>query len=275
MIKDLSNFLLVTDLDGTLLPSDKILSQKDLTAIEKFRSAGGKFTIATGRTVKTAETYFNKLKPDTPCILFNGAVLFDANKYLPISQEQLPLKALEIINEVCSEFPDIACEILTLYDTYVVQNNEVEDKHVQLCQVTPVYTTANAMPHNVWIKALFAGNPQKMPEVIKFIDDKNYNDVDFVKSADIFYEMLPKNCSKGNALKKLITQLNPNDYTVIAAGDYHNDISMLETADFGAATANAQQEVKNSAKIILNNTNNQDAISELIERIFNNDFASM
>ena len=46
-MSDLSNVLLITDLDGTLLPDNKILSQKDKEAIKRFRADGGKFTVAT------------------------------------------------------------------------------------------------------------------------------------------------------------------------------------------------------------------------------------
>ena len=58
-----SNTVLITDLDGTLLPHNKILNEKDLNAIEYFRQNGGIFTIATGRIIKAAEQLFEVLKP--------------------------------------------------------------------------------------------------------------------------------------------------------------------------------------------------------------------
>ena len=61
-MSDLSNVLLITDLDGTLLPDNKILSQKDKEAIKRFRADGGKFTVATGRTIQSAMKYLRSLK---------------------------------------------------------------------------------------------------------------------------------------------------------------------------------------------------------------------
>ncbi|MGN0613680.1 MAG: HAD family hydrolase, partial [Porcipelethomonas sp.] len=51
-------------------------------------------------------------------------------------------------------------------------------------------------------------------------------------------------------------------------GDYHNDIEMLVTADCGAATANAQQDVKDKADIVLSRTSNEGAVAELIDMIY-------
>jgi len=63
---DFSDVMIITDLDGTLLPENKILSEKDLEAIKKFRSDGGKFTIATGRTIQSADRYIKELEIDIP-----------------------------------------------------------------------------------------------------------------------------------------------------------------------------------------------------------------
>ena len=83
--------------------------------------------------------------------------------------------------------------------------------------------------------------------------------------------MLPKGSSKGAALKEYIKLLNMENYTVIAAGDYNNDIEMLQFADFGAATANAQQDVKDIADITLKNSSDENAIAELIDMIYSGD----
>ncbi|MFR6496749.1 MAG: HAD family hydrolase [Ruminococcus sp.] len=76
-MQSLENIMLITDLDGTLLPSSKEISAADAAAISQFRAKGGKFAIATGRTLQAAQRYLNKLKPNIPVILFNGAAIYD------------------------------------------------------------------------------------------------------------------------------------------------------------------------------------------------------
>ena len=68
---DFSDIVFITDLDGTLLPSNKIPLQKDLEAIERFKKYGGTFTIATGRVIQATEQFFDILKPNAPVILKN------------------------------------------------------------------------------------------------------------------------------------------------------------------------------------------------------------
>jgi hydroxymethylpyrimidine pyrophosphatase-like HAD family hydrolase len=55
----------------------------------------------------------------------------------------------------------------------------------------------------------------------------------------------------------------------VAIGDFNTDIEMLKAADIGACPANAEEEVKQAADIILENTNDQGAVAELINYIIN------
>ena len=50
MEKSLSHYLIVTDIDDTLLPHDGEIPKRNLEAIHRFQQKGGKFTFATGRS---------------------------------------------------------------------------------------------------------------------------------------------------------------------------------------------------------------------------------
>ena len=82
---------------------------------------------------------------------------------------------------------------------------------------------------------------------------------------DFFYEMLPKQVSKGSALieyRKRFHLESPS--IVVAAGDYENDRAMLEAADYGVAPANAQTAIQAIADHVLTHTCDQKAILELL-----------
>ena len=123
------------------------------------------------------------------------------------------------------------------------------------------------VPAGGWFKILFATEPSLITDLEEYISERNFN-VDFVRSHDTFIEMLPKGSSKGAALKEYIKIMKMNNTKVIAAGDYHNDIEMLTAADIGAATANAQQAVKEASDIVLKNTSSENAIAELIDMLY-------
>ena len=266
-MSDLSNVLLITDLDGTLLPDNKILSQKDKEAIKRFRADGGKFTVATGRTIQSAMKYFEELEVDLPVILYNGSLIFDILTKKGMYTDFLPECAAEIGKELFEFMENPGGEVLRLDNIYVVCNNDYEKEHTNICQVEPVYTTLDMVPKGEWFKILFATEPALITKLEEFVSAKNYP-VDFVRSHDIFIEMLPKGSSKGSALREYIKLMEIDNMKVIAAGDYHNDIEMLQAADIGAATANAQQALKDVADIVLEHTSNDCAIAELIDMIY-------
>ncbi|MGN1480830.1 Cof-type HAD-IIB family hydrolase [Porcipelethomonas sp.] len=264
---DLSNILLITDMDGTLLPGNKILSPKDTDAINRFRKDGGKFTIATGRTLQSAIKYIEKLEIDIPVILYNGSLIYDTHTDKVMFTDELPECAKDIARELFDFMKNPGGEVLRLDNIYVVCNNEYEQDHVRICQVEPAYSELDSVPEGGWFKILFADEPDHIAQLEEYVKNQNYP-VDFVRSHDTFIEMLPHGSSKGAALKEYIKLMGMENFKVISAGDYHNDIEMIQAADIGAATANAQQDVKNAADVVLRNTSDEAAIAELIDMIY-------
>lgn len=264
---DLSDVLLISDLDGTLLPGNKILSAGDKEAITRFRSDGGRFTVATGRTVQSAARYLKELEIDMPVILYNGSLIYDINEKKVLFTDVLPGCARDIGRELFDFMENPGGEVLRLDNTYVVCNNEYERNHTMICQIEPVFSDLEDVPEGNWFKILFATEPSLITKLEEYISGKNYP-VDFVRSDDVFIEMLPQGSSKGAALREYIRLLGLEDLRIFAAGDYHNDIEMLNAADVGAAPANAQQSVKDIADIVLENTSNECAIAELIDIIY-------
>lgn len=268
---DLSNIFLITDMDGTLLPENKILSEKDKQAIKRFRKDGGKFTVATGRTLQSALKYIKELEIELPVILYNGSLIYDTHTDAVMFTDELPSYSKEIAEELFKYMENPGGEVLRLDNIYVVCNNEYEKEHTRICQVDPIYAELDSVPVGGWFKILFATEPSLVSKLEEYVKTKDYT-VDFVRSHDIFIEMLPKGSSKGAALKEYIKLLNMENCTIVAAGDYHNDIEMLQTADIGAATANAQQEVKDIADIVLKKSSDEHAIAELIDMIYSGEF---
>ncbi len=259
--------LFITDLDGTLLPACKEIQPEDLSAIRQFQKSGGKFAVATGRTLQASQRYLEQLKPDVPVILFNGAAIYDAVTGEMLDIVTLPTEAVEITRLVLEAFPDISAEILTARETFVPRMTPYEEEHLQICQVTPRIMPLEEIPKGGWIKVLFAMHPDRMGDVMSFFREKNWTCADFVQSEARFYEMLPKAATKGSALKKYRTLGLAENCRIVAAGDFDNDLDMLKTADVSACPSNAQPCVKEIVDIQLANSCENHAIAELLSRI--------
>ena len=260
-------FLLITDLDGTLLPNHKILSDVDLAAIQTFREQGGRFSIATGRTRQAAQRYLDALQLDTPAILFNGAAIYDPETESMLDTRALPSEAAIVVQTVLETFPDVSAEILCAEETYVLHINDQEREHLRICQVTPVVGDFEDIPHTGWLKVLFAMSKERMPDVIAFFQQNRCSFADFVQSEAHFYEMLPAGVTKGSALQKFRKLPQLEGLQIAAAGDFDNDLEMLAAADISACPSNAQPCVKAAADWILSASCDTGAIAELIEKL--------
>ena len=265
-MQSLENTMLITDLDGTLLPASKEISVADAAAISQFRAKGGKFAIATGRTLQAAQRYLKKLQPNIPVILFNGAAIYDpvAEKWL--YTEELPPEAVAITRQVLEAFPDVSAEILRTDGTYVSRMTPYEKEHLEICQVEPILAMPEEIPHG-WLKVLFAIAPERMPDLIAYFQEQNWTCADFVQSEARFYEMLPKGVTKGSALRRYRTICGAESWHIVAAGDFDNDLDMLRVADTSACPSNAQPCIKEIANIQLMHSCEENAIAELIYRL--------
>ena len=268
MFEAIDSIFIMSDLDGTLLPSDKILSQKDRVAVERFRRDGGRFAFATGRTLQSAMQYIKELSIDQPVILYNGAAVYDPVKEKILHLSPLPKEALSYTKTILEKFPSVGAEVLRPDGTYIVNVNSYEKEHAAYCSVPPIYCTLDEVPEGDWLKVLFALSPEELEKLALYAAKQNFKGISFVRSEAIFYEMLPEGVSKGRALETCRALPNLNGLTIVAAGDYHNDLELVQNADFGAAPANAQACVKAAADYVLSASNDEGAIAELISVLY-------
>lgn len=269
MFEDITKTIILSDMDGTLLNSEKKINEADLKAIEKFTSLGGKFTVATGRTIQSFEQYRNILDIKMPVIMYNGAMIYDYSAEKILYSQSLPDISRTVIEKVMSFMFQCGGEVLRADGTYIFSLNEYENLHALMCGIKdPEEIGIDEIPQGDWLKVLFAFSPER----ISLLEDKinrlgYYKYADFVRSSDIFLEMLPKGVSKGSALEKYRKLDGMEDFTFIAVGDFDNDIEMIAAADIGICPANAEELVKSISDIVLKNTNDNGAVAELINYV--------
>jgi hypothetical protein len=269
LFEDISKVLLITDMDGTFLPSSKIPSHENIEAVNRLMEAGGRFSIATGRSLQASMQYFDTFSVNCPIIMCNGGMVYDIYDKKQIYDVYLPESARALTKRIIEDNPTVGCETLPIDNVYVPNMTAMEEEHCGICKVTPVVCSVDEIPPN-WYKVLFAQTPEKIPELIDYVDKlkDGYPEIDFVISSPTYYEMLPKNISKGSALAQMRRACGMEDYTVVAVGDYNNDIEMLRCADVGICPSNAAEDVKAAADIVLGVSCEESAIAEVVRYIF-------
>ena len=70
-------YLILSDMDGTLLGDDRQISQENREAVAYFTQNGGRFAVATGRSKAGMEYFLQDIAINAPCVICNGAVVYD------------------------------------------------------------------------------------------------------------------------------------------------------------------------------------------------------
>src|SRR6516162_7258528 len=81
--------LLLTDVDGTLVTQDKVLTDRAISAVAKLRQAGILFAVTSGRPPRGMSMLIEPLELSTPIAAFNGG-LFARPDMSVIEQQVIP-----------------------------------------------------------------------------------------------------------------------------------------------------------------------------------------
>ena len=242
---NIKDILVLSDLDGTLLTAEHGIPEYNIEMINKFQELGGHFTIATGRSIESVSHYLNKLELSTPAIVYNGGIIYDFKNKMYIIKETLPESAKTALQLIREKFPDVGTEIMCDNNRlYMIRENAYTHKHVEDEKLSYVNTDVSCIKNN-WIRVLFADCNSRLLELQEFCSKLPFDDIEFIMTGTVYFEMVPKGISKGSGLRKLCDALNINIKDTVAIGDYYNDIEILTTAGLGVCVDNAPQDIKN------------------------------
>lgn len=266
-MKKFEKILLFSDMDGTLLNSQTIVSKENQKAIQYFIEEGGLFGIATGRSQLNSVLFLDEIKVNAPCILYNGSVVYDftGNEFIAV-KELSKDKLKSFLNMCLKEFSDVDIQIYSPQMCYFISPEDRADPEFVATHQPCVFCHMEDIEEEPWIKILFRGEKERL-ELLN-AHRKSYeleNEISWVFSSDIYLEYLPYGVSKGSALQTMIERFY-QDYKVYAVGDYYNDIEMLKAADVGIATRNAIPALKENADVITV-SNDDNAVADIIFNI--------
>lgn len=97
---------LFSDVDGTLMTSEYTIPQVNIDALRRFTREGGHFALATGRGVsRSTFDLLESLPVNAPCVLLNGALLYDGEKRERLACFYLPPSARDMVERLLQRCP--------------------------------------------------------------------------------------------------------------------------------------------------------------------------
>lgn len=273
LMKAYKDCVLITDIDGTLANSDHVVSEQNRAAIHFFKAQGGRFAIATGRTQKTAVTFLEQAKVNAPCVFYNGAVLYDWDKKELIKVKSVKSKALvEFVQYCMKQYPTMCIQIYTIEQIYVITGDVTVDDHLITENHEFEYATLEEMMDKEWAKVMLSDQRNILEECRSKLEAFQLETTtNHFFSAEYYFEFVGKEVSKGTMVADMMQLPEFHGKTVFAAGDFQNDIEMLNYVDVGVAPANAEPDVQAAADVV-SVTNNEHLMYEIIYNIMPNHF---
>ena len=269
--------ILFTDLDGTLLDDDKNVSSRDLSSINEMITAGHRFVIATGRPVFSAKVVARQLglyRDGIYLCASNGGVIFDCGKEEIIHVDTLSMETVDMLFRAAQKD---GLHVQTYTDDHVVALRETDELKKYCKRIQMPYRILDRIPEDLPAcppKIIVICAKEGSRSILEEFEKKNRSAMngraDSVFSNDFLLEYLPVGVSKGNAAKIMYDLLGIPAVNAVAAGDEANDIPMLEAAGTGCVVANGTDLAKSHADYVCTNTNNESAISEIIEKFILN-----
>ncbi len=242
---------IVTDLDRTLLRSDKSVSSYTLETLQRCRAQGVHVFAASARALRDLRVYDELIGFDA-ITATNGAVLSlpQGLREVGISRE-----SGEKILAGLLPFPDLFLSIETGSGLY-------SNRDIPAWKPT-VYCGFPRLPDDTILYKILASSPA--PQLYDGVADVLTGDVYHTIANGDLVQIMDKKATKWNGIRQMLACFGISPADAVYFGDDNDDIEAIRNCGVGVAVANAIPSVLDAADHIAA-ANDEDGVAEFIEK---------
>lgn len=258
--------LVATDLDGTLLRSDKTISERTVALLQRLQSFGVAIVLVSARPPRVLRQIARDFHFGGLAICCNGAIIYDLDRDSFLQEHVLSPQHVEhLVTLLRSSLLDLSfaaesgksviCE--ANFYPFCTQNDSPPPRIADIsaiCQAPQI----KILVHHATLPI------EEIYEcVVPLLDSSIYS---VTYSGSDFLEVTLGGVHKGEVLAAFCAQLDIAAHSVVAFGDMPNDLPMLQWAGLGVAVANAHPLVLQSADVITL-SNEEDGVAHMLEKL--------
>lgn len=241
---------IITDLDRTLLRTDKTLSAYTLSVLKACREKGIRLLAASARPVRNIRSFDEQICFDA-IAASNGAVVL------------LPDKKLEY-GIPCASGERILAEILRFDDIFLsVETNKglFSNRDIPIWQPM-LYDRFPSLPQDVTLYKILVSS--SLPAVYSAIGSLLTDDVYHTLAGESLIQIMSRNATKWQGIKHMLDHFGILPNEAVYFGDDNDDVQPLAQCGLGIAVANAIPAAIQAADRIAD-SNDQDGVAKFIE----------
>ncbi|MBQ3422600.1 MAG: HAD family phosphatase [Romboutsia sp.] len=255
--------LIASDMDGTLLNSNKQLSKSVYDILKKLNDKGIIFVAISGRDIFSLKKIFKDVKEDIVYasnngnyITYKGKVIFEnyiennmVDKVAKIIRKKAKHNTIYCAKDsIYSEsiIPVIVGKKLNLKVKYIKDIMKIEDKILKISTFGRQKIINRAL------------------EDVSILNDK----LMITKSGSTCFDIWKLGGTKKQGINILQNVFNVKYEDSMVFGDHMNDLEMMSSGYYSYAMENAEEEVKRNARFIAGNNDNDGVINVIKDVVF-------
>ena len=270
--------LYVSDLDGTLLNSDSLVSETTATLLNRLIADENLlFTVATARTPATVSKLMSGVKTNLPYIVMAGAALWDNERKEYSEKQAIDNRTVGALLKSYESY-DIQPFVYRIHGNCINAHHsshmtEGERSFIELRLQSPLkrLITLESLHADTKDDAVLVYSMGAYVTLRAIADDIEQKSIpctimcyhDIFDQEQGYLEIYAKDTTKANAIKHLAAEIGAE--RIVVFGDNLNDIPMMKMADWSVAVENAFDEVKACADEVIG-TNEEDSVARWIAK---------
>ena len=247
-----SDILLTVDFDRTLTAPDSSIPARNLEAIRYFIDNGGAFTVNTGRSVPMTKIFRNVVPVNAPLLLYNGSAAYDLGSGELSFCHPIHMDMWETVKWCMEAFPDMTVEVQGVDAHYRFAENPMWDAFSDNNRCARGFAQPGddlgtflkfslyGQIRDVTVADLYNGSSDeiaRMDAVERLLKERFGDKCEVFRAATRIIDVHAKGVSKARAARELQQRLGRK--ILVCVGDAHNDIPMLEEADYAYVPSDA------------------------------------
>jgi len=276
----MKNIFYVSDLDGTLLRDDTILSDYSRQRLQGLLDKGLQFTVASARSVVSMKPILADMALTLPVIEFNGAFISD----LTTGQHQIVndietavVEEIYLLSETFQQKVFIStfdgardrayyCDIVNDGMKWYLEDR-IRAKDERMCFLEDLKSSFKDQVVCITI----IGKGERLDELAVLLEERYKNQVELhylenqYSPGWYWLTVHDRRATKDQAIHRLMKEYDLEDNELVVFGDNLNDLKMFQLADRAYAVENAVDELKKQATRIIG-SNHDDAVVRFIEK---------